>query len=334
MLNKYLISIFNKEFIPMFFILFSIMSIIVTIDIANSSSVIKISFTDFFMLYLYQTPTMILWVTPILFFVSMANSIKKSCLESEMIVMFSLGLKPFRMFRIYAVYAFLTSILLMIMAIGMIPMSEYLNKSFIHDKKTTQSINLNTSDYGQQFGEWFFFVNKDKKDLIKNIVLFHHNENSDRIVIADKARVGDLKKSFELILSNGKSYVYSNNELLKIHYKEMSVFDSIIIGKFDYDNLFQYWVRIYDDKKLMKNFVLGINIALFPLVALYGIFGLSFLKPRISKDKVGLYSFYYIAGFVTCVHIFIATIGLWTILVNPILFVLISYALFKIRVSI
>ena len=332
MINKYLLDIFNKEFIPMFFVLFSIMSIIVTVDIANASSVIEISFLDFFRLYSYQIPSMILYVFPILFFVSMATSIKKSCLQSEMIVMFSLGLKPFRMFKIYFIYAFLSSIFLIIIAIGMMPLSEYLNKKFIHEKKTTQSINLSKSDFGQKFGNWFLFINKEN-DVFKNIILFNKSKDSEIIVVADEVDIGDSNKSFELKLENGKAYISTEQDLMQVEYKEMSVYDSIIIGKLDYNTLLEYWQLQSTEKDTKKKLVLGINIALFPLMALYAIFGISFLKPRISKDKVGLYSFYYIASFVFSVHYLLAYIGLWTIIVNPILFSCISYIIYYIRVK-
>ena len=331
MIAKYLITIFNKEFIPMFFVLFSIMSIIVTVDIANFSSVLEISFWDFFKLYIYQVPMMILYVVPILYFVSMANSIKKSCLQSELLVMFSLGLKPSKMFRVYIVYSIFLSIFLLIIALGVRPLSGYLNTKFIHDMKTTQSINLSKSDFGQKFGNWFFFINKEN-DAFKNIILFNKGDKKNTIVIADKVKIGDNENSFELQMENGKAYISSNNELIQINYDKMSVFDSIIIDKFDYSNLIEYWQRQSHNKTVLKHLVLGINIALFPIISIYGIFGIAFIKPRISKDKVGVYSFYYIASFVFLIHLFLGYIGLWTIVVIPILFTLASYVIYWLRV--
>ncbi len=331
MINQYLTAIFHKEFIPMFFVLFSIMSIIITVDIANFSSVLEISFFDFFKLYMYQVPTMILYVVPILYFVSMAISIKKSCLQSELLVMFSLGLKPFKMFKVYIVSSVLLGIFLLIIALAVRPLSEYLNEKFIHDTQTTQSINLSKSDFGQKFGNWFFFINKEN-DTFKNIILFNKSENKDTIVIADKVKIGDNPNSFELQMENGKAYISSNEELMQINYDKMSVFDSIIIDKFDYSNLVEYWQRYESDKSILKNLVLGVNIALFPIMSIYAIFGIAFIKPRISKDKVGVYSFYYIASFVFLIHLFLGYIGIWTMLVIPILFSIASYVIYWLRV--
>lgn len=315
----------------MFFVLFSIMSIIVTVDIANFSSILEISFWDFFKLYMYQVPMMILYVVPILYFVSMANSIKKSCLQSELLVMFSLGLKPVRMFQVYIVSSIFLAIFLLIIALCVRPLSDYLNTKFIHDMETTQSINLSKSDFGQKFGNWFFFINK-KDNIFKNIILFNKGQDKDIIVIADEVQIGDNENSFELQMGNGKAYISSNNELVQINYDKMSVFDSIIIDKFDYSNLIEYWQRYENNKTVLKHLVLGINIALFPIISIYAIFGIAFLKPRISKDKVGAYSFYYIASFVFLIHLFLSYIGLWTIVVIPILFTLVSYIIYRLRV--
>ena len=315
----------------MFFVLFSIMSIIVTVDIANFSSVLEISFWDFFKLYMYQVPTMILYVVPILYFVSMSLSIKKSCLQSELLVMFSLGLKPYKMFKVYIVSSVFLAVFLLIIAIAVRPLSEYLNSKFIHNAETSQSINLSKSDFGQKFGDWFFFINKEN-DTFKNIILFNKGENKDTIVIADKVKIGDNKNSFELQMENGKAYISSNNELMQINYKKMSVFDSIIIDKFDYSNIVEYWQRYENEKSILKNLVLGINIALFPIFSIYGIFGIAFIKPRISKDKVGLYSFYYIASFVFLVHLLLGYIGIWTAIVVPVLFTFVSYFIYWLRV--
>jgi lipopolysaccharide export LptBFGC system permease protein LptF len=260
----------------------------------------------------------------------MANSIKKSCLQSELLVMFSLGLKPIKMFKIYIVSSIFLAIFLLIIGLGVRPLSEYLNTKFIHDTETTQSINLSKSDFGQKFGNWFFFINKEN-DTFKNIILFNKGKNKDTIVIADEVKIGDNKNSFELQMRNGKAYISSNNELVQINYDKMSVFDSIIIDKFDYSNLIEYWKRYKIDNTILKHLVLGVNIALFPIFSIYGIFGIAFIKPRISKDKVGIYSFYYIASFVFLIHLFLSYIGIWTIVVIPILFTLASYVIYWLR---
>lgn len=75
MLKKYLFSSFAQIFFPFFLVLFFIASVVLLIDIAGRTYVVKMSFLDLGTLFMYLIPSSLFFIIPITFLLHL-------CLES------------------------------------------------------------------------------------------------------------------------------------------------------------------------------------------------------------------------------------------------------------
>ncbi|VAY86395.1 Predicted permease YjgP/YjgQ family [hydrothermal vent metagenome] len=326
--KKYILKKFNHTFFTMFFVLFTISSIIILIKTANISASIGLGFIDFFKIYSYSIPATLFYILPVIFFISACISLSQMSLDSEILVMFSFGLKMRSLYFIYFTYAFLFSTMLLIISMGLIPVSKHLKNTFIQYKTLVKGINFsNSSEFGQKFGDWFIFINKDKNDNLSNIVLFKNSQTKENIVIAKKA---SLQNAFSLELTDGKVFDISRKNISEISYSKMLISNPLNNSKQFYQNLKEYWSNVFISNKLRGAFIINILLSLFPILSIHAIIGLGLLKPRISKNSVILHAFLFTLSYVVLAKI-LSSLGWIILFIFPAIWILLSYALYYFR---
>lgn len=137
-LKQYLLSQLSQTFFPIFFGLYFITSIIFLVKIASLTSAITMDFIELLKLYSYVMPTIIFFTLPISFFVSLVITLSKLSSEYELIVITSFGLNPLKIIKIFFPITLVLSIALLIVSLGLIPKSKYLNSTFLEQKKKRQ----------------------------------------------------------------------------------------------------------------------------------------------------------------------------------------------------
>ena len=93
-LQKYILSNLSTLFISIFMPLFAIASVIFSIKLATYTAVIQLSLYDMAKLYLFVLPEILFFTLPISFFVAATLSLFKLSNDNEIVVLFSLGIKP------------------------------------------------------------------------------------------------------------------------------------------------------------------------------------------------------------------------------------------------
>jgi lipopolysaccharide export system permease protein len=328
--NNYILRNFSSIFFPIFFTLFSITSIISFIKIASASAILKISFLELVLMYTYMLPLILFFTTPIVFFAASVVSLVKLSLDSELIVLFSLGVSPSEIVKIYLKLAGLVSLVLLILSLGLIPISKQLNKSFAEEKKATASLNIESSEFGQKFAEWYIFSEKkkDEKKAFSNLIMFS-NKGDDKFIFSNKASSTSVDGSLKLSLFDGKAYIVKPNEIDQINFKSMVINNSPKTELIEYSDLIKYWSKVTEDNKRLKDMVIYILISIFPMVSVFLIVMLGVVNPRFTKNRSTLYMVTSIFIYFALVFVLAPKLNAWLLLVLPALWIASTFYLFK-----
>lgn len=327
-LHNYILSNFSSIFYPIFFTLFAITSVISFIKMASASALLKVTFLELLLMYGYMLPLILFFSIPIVFFASAVVSLSKLSLDSELIVLFSLGISPDDIARIYLRLAILVSVLLFILSLCLIPISKQLNKAFVEEKKATASLNIGYTDFGQKFADWYLFSERDTKTNISSIVLFCEQEGDNFILAKDAKSIND-KGTIQLSLHNGKAYIVKENEINQINFTNMVINNNQQAEITQYKDLVDYWAKSFIDDKRFKDLVTYVLISLFPILSIFCIVSFGVVNPRFLRNNSAIYMI--VATLVYFVIVFVAVpkspiISLMTI---PILWIFVSYYIYK-----
>ncbi|HDX6329650.1 LptF/LptG family permease [Campylobacter fetus] len=276
--NKYLFASFLSTFASLFATLFLIMSIVFFIQIARITSYIEISFSELLKLYLFMLPQILLFTIPIGFFVSVAMSFFRLSKENESIVMFTLGQDPKNISNFFIFISFIVSVVMLINSLIVMPIAQNLNDNFIEYKKTKLSLNIKPSEFGQKFGSWMVFIEKqnDNNDSLKyeNIVMYDVSDENERLITSQSGDIKNQNSNLELILKKGKMYDIRDNKWNISSYENMVIRTLIKDNKNETYSLKEYWLKAFSDDKRAKDLSIYTLVALFPLASV--MFALSF----------------------------------------------------------
>ncbi len=331
-ISKFLINNFFKVFIPLFFTLFFIASIMFFVIISRFTSYFSLSFLELGELFVYLLPKIIIYTLPVSFFVSMALTAFNMSKESENIVIFSFGYSPKRMARVYFVLAFLTTIFLFINSIFILPISKQMYKNFLAIKKVEAKINIKPTEFGQRFSDWIVFINKADNLGYKDIVLYNQKEKKDILILANHAKLNKKTGLLNLSLDNGKVFYIQKEELRQIDFQNMYINNFLSAGELRDENVFEYWLRALSDKKRAKDLSFLIVIAAFPTVSY--LLALAIATVHIRYDRVHIYPyiFFFIIIYYVLSVVFAKNFPFIGIIALPLLFYIISKAMFRYRV--
>ncbi len=284
--SEYLFRSFSGIFFSIFLPIIVIGSLILFVRIAKLTEVTQMSAAEMLLMYGYSLPTILFYTLPVTFFAALVLTLNKLSNDFESVVLFSFGISPARLINFFYPFVLLLIALLMLLSLGLIPITKQLTKSFIAYKSMHAVLNIEASRFGQKFGDWLVFLeSKDKEsDTLHNIVLYNAKPKEEQILIAKMGRFINENGVLGLMLSNGQAYSIKNDTVNQIDYKVMKIYDTTQYKPFTYQNLKDYWASALGDKKRLKDMVIFIAISLFPLATLYYAFAYGILHPRYQKN--------------------------------------------------
>jgi lipopolysaccharide export system permease protein len=285
--SRYLLTQFVGVFGSLFFTLFFITSVIYFIQIARITSVIKITFLELGKLYMFLLPKVFIFTLPITFFIALAIVLFKLSRENEMIVLFTLGTAPQKIARFFLIIAGLLSAFLVVNVLVLMPLSKDLQNNFIDYKKAEAKFNIEATEFGQKFSDWFVFVNGAGKDQYKEIVLYSENLGRERVISASEAFIRNDRGEISLELKDGKAYEVGTDKIDQLDFATM-LMRTLLSGKVaEVGGVRHYWSDLFESKSKAWDFVFYLSIALFPLAST--LFALSFGIITYRYERVSIY---------------------------------------------
>lgn len=290
-INRYLFSNFISSFASLFSVLFLIMSIVFFIQIAKITSFIEINSSELFKLYLFMLPRILIFTTPIAFFVALAVSLFRLSRENESIVIFTFGYPSKKIARFFLFLSTILSIVLLFTSLIMMPYAENLKDNFVDYKKTQATLNLKSSELGQKFGEWLIFIQSDEKldknTIYNDLIMYAPKKGSEKekIILAKKGEFKSEDAVFKMILSDGLIYTIDKN----VH---ITSFENMIIRSLptsqirDANSAYEYWMQAKINKKRAKDLSIYTLVSLFPLASVLFAISLGIVTYRYEKGFV------------------------------------------------
>ena len=287
-LKKYLRDSFSILFISIFLPLFAIASIVFLIKLATYTAVIQLSILEMGKLYLFILPEILFYIFPLSFFVAATLTLFKLSNDNEIVVIFSLGVKPRLIINSFLKPAIFLTILLILNFLFIFPHAKVLSKNFISYKTSQAKFNLSASEYGNRFGDWLLYIGKENKDKTYSDVVLYNIKKSEEILIASKkAEIVNESGILRLKLSNGEGYNYSKEKFTQINFETMYINDSIRTSLREYKSAYKYWLN--PDKH--KKFIINTLLSVFPIISLFLVLSLGIVHVRHQKTKFYLYLF-------------------------------------------
>ncbi len=327
-LKKYLNKTYSNIFFPIFFTLYAITSIIFLVKIASLTSVIQINFLELLELYAYNIATILFYTLPISLFISLFLALTKLSSEYELIVITSFGLNPVQIIRSFAPLLLFSSILVLLVSLILIPKSSFMKASFLNNKQVEAQFNIKASEYGQEFGKWLIYVDKEKKGNYEDIVLYQQKGKEDIFIIAKYAKLNNLGDSLSLILKDGK-VIRIQESLNQIDFKNMVINNELQQLKdiSTFQDLVAYWT-------IKENqFAWSVMFSIFPLLSLFFIIFLGYFNPRYDKNYSVAIGIVLIAFYSIIVKEASKEFGVLILYFLPIFWFIISYLSYRYKIK-
>lgn len=206
--------------------------------------------------------------------------------EYELIVITSLGLKPTTFIKFLFPITFIFTIMMLIISLGLIPKSDYLNKLLLEQKKKEASFNIKASQFGQKFGDWLIYIDKDDQQTYEGVKLFKDmkKENSYQFIISNKAHVQNNKGELDLTLLDGTTTRFGT-VVNQINFEKMFITDTLGDVNIErFTSSYDYW-KARLDASINRNFIIYILFSIFPLISLPLVISYGFYNPRYEKNN-------------------------------------------------
>ena len=332
MLKRYLFMSFAQVFFPFFFVLFFIASVVLLIDIAGRTYVVKMSFLDLGTLFMYLMPSSLFFIIPITFFAALVLGISRLAYEYELMVCFSLGAKPADIVRFFLPIILLATIILFVFSFVMLPLANSASKNFVAQKRADIDVNIKPGEFGQKLGDWLVYVDSVQNRVYKNLILFSENGfEGDTFIVAEEGRTNNNQGLFELNLTKGSSYFAAPDEIKRVDYEQMSVRQNVSYPQLRGYDLFEYWHDAFDSNTHQKSRKLAqaVLVSLFPLVSIFLIPLFSIANPRFHSNMSYFYVIAAVALYFICMHIISDHFPLTGMVIFPLLWFGVSFGLYK-----
>lgn len=320
MLNQFL-----STNLSLFGVLFLIVSMVFFIQLTRMTASIEISLFDFFKLYSFMIPRILIFTLPLSFFIALTLTLYRLSRENESIVYFTLGFSPTQMGRFFLRIAGLMSAFCLLISLVFIPIALVLQNNFIDYKKTQVKFNIKSGEFGQKFLDWLIFIEKENDGLYQNIIMYRPLKKLDEkelFIIAKEGILERNEQSLSFRLRQGSVYDFEQNQTWYAGHFDDIVINTLISDDIESRTLLEYYKGISTSPKRAQEFVIYTLIALFPLAST--LFALSFGIVTYRYDKglvylsvflvVGLYfgalSIFYQPPLLAISLIFCVTFGL------------------------
>lgn len=322
---RYMLNQFLSTNLSLFGVLFLIVSMVFFIQLARMTASIEISLFDFFKLYSFMIPRILIFTLPLSFFIALTLTFYRLSRENESIVYFTLGFSPTQMGRFFLRIAGLMSAFCLLVSLVFIPIALVLQNNFIDYKKTQVKFNIKSGEFGQKFLDWLIFIEKENDGLYQNIIMYRPLKKLDEKELFIIAKEGILERSEQSLsfrLRQGSVYDFEQNQTWYAGHFDDIVINTLISDDIESRTLLEYYKGISTSPKRAQEFVIYTLIALFPLAST--LFALSFGIVTYRYDKglvylsvflvVGLYfgalSVFYQPPLLAISLIFCVTFGL------------------------
>ncbi len=327
-LKKYLNQTYSNTFFPIFLTLFTITSIIFLVKIASLTSVIQINFLELLELYSYNIATILFYTIPISIFISLVLSLAKLSGEYELIVITSFGLNPLQILKMFLPLLFFTSVLVLIISLSLIPKSSFMKDAFINHKTVEAQFNIRANEYGQEFGKWLIYVEKEKNELYEDVVLYQQNNEEDTFIIAKYARLNNMKSSLNLSLTDGK-VLKVGEKVSQINFKRMVINNEIkeLKSLTTFQDLIKYWTI----KKVQ--FLWYCMFSMLPLLLSFFIIALGYFNPRYNKNYSVPFSLIIITFYIISVKELSKEFEVLVLYFLPLMWIIIGYLFYKYKIK-
>lgn len=319
-LKGYLLSNFSQIYFSIFLPLYVIASVIMLVKIAAFTSVIQLNLFEMVKLYLFMLPELLFYTLPVTFFISAVMTVSKLSFDYEMIVIFSLGVKPSSILRFFTKLALYQSGLLILLFFVLAPHTKNLYKNFLKVKASEAQFNIQASEYGHKFGDWLIFVGQDHEEgRFSDVILFNQKDNEETLIVAKEADVVSKNGVLKLRLETGKGFTYSEESLSQMSYRKMFINDTSIADTDEYKDTMQYWLNPDKREKMTKKFTINTLVALFPLLSVLLVPTIGIINARHQKGFTYAYIFlaviiYYASTFILAKPLGLLTIALVSVL--------------------
>ncbi len=333
-LRKYLTTHLSSLFLAMFLPLFAIATVILFIKLATFTAVIQLSITEMSKLYLFYLPQIIFFTLPVSFFVAITLTLFKFSNDNEIIVLFSLGIKPLFLLKILFKPALFLSTILFITFFFVVPYTNSLIKNFMIHKKSEAKFNLAASEYGNRFGNWLLYIGANNPDgSFSKIFLFNKNLNEETLISAKTAKILNDNGILHLKLFQGEGYTYSKESFSQVNFETMLINNNMHTTYNKYNSALEYWKMYKTVRSRKTTLITNFLLTLFPLLGLFFAAAIGIEHARHGKPKIYLYLFLYIAFYYGATIGLGKAIGFYTIPLVAITFFVGSYLLYNKKIA-
>ncbi len=288
--NHYLLKHFSSLFASLFFTLFFITSVVFFIKIASITAIIKISFYELGLLYIYLLPNILIYTLPITFFIALCISLFNLSKENETIVLFTLGYMPKKIARLFIIVSAILSLLLIVNILVLIPTAKQLNANFLDYKRAEAKFNIKATEFGQKFSDWLVYIDKsDKKDSYSGVVMYQEEttKNTEKIITSKSADIKNDNGILKLELASGKAFEISSKKIEQVNFEKMYLKSEPKDRVSSVQDIISYWKLALKDKKRAYDLSFFLLIALFPLATV--LFGISIGIVTYRYERGGIY---------------------------------------------
>jgi lipopolysaccharide export system permease protein len=287
----FILSHFGKNYLLIFLPFFSILSIVYIIRIAILSNKITLDTGEILTLFGFFLPDIIFYTLPLSFIAAATATLMKLSEDNELIALFSFGLTPTKLLKIFTLPALLFTILMLIISLYTIPQSTLAYKLFEKRKTVEAELTIAPNRLGQKFGDYMVFLGDKKNHTYHDVVLFATDNKEKRVlVIADKGHMEHHNAQFSLNLSHGTGDTFLPHTIESIRYEQMHIYN-YTQNNTNVQWLSRGWSDIGSNKNDMALFIYNIFLSLSPLLVLGLITAFSIVNPRYQRSGIYLVSF-------------------------------------------
>ena len=331
-LRRYIISNFSISFFSIFLPLFAIASVIFMIKMAAYTAYIQLTVFEMFKLYLFVLPELLFYTLPITFFIAASLALFRLSTDNEMVILFSLGIKPQYLIKVLMVPAFLLSSLLIFNFFFLFPHAKTLSINFMNHKKSEAKFNLSASEFGHNFGSWLLYIGKDNQDnTFGDVVLFHKDKDEEIVISADQATVDNTGGVLRLQLESGKGYSYTIDSLTQMKFETLFINNIMTTNQREYPSAYDYWFN--NEPRLQKihtkKFITDLLLALFPMMSLFMVLAIGVAHVRHQKAYIYVFLFLSIIGYFGLSIGLVNRLGYYTIPVVLIGWLAVTYPYYR-----
>lgn len=291
-IQSYIKKSLSLLFLSIFLPLFSIASIVFLIKLATYTAIIQLSLFEMAKLFFFMLPELLFYTLPLSFFVAATLTLFRLSNDNEIVVLFSLGIRPELILKTLFKPALFLSMLLLFNFLVLFPHAKILSGNFLSYKKSEAKFNLSASEFGHKFGDWLLYIGGDNLDeTYSDVILFNKTQDEEVLIGANKAEILNESGILRLKLTSGEGYSYSKEKFTQINFDVMFINDTMKTDLDKYESPLEYWFPKEPSVKKRKMLIANILFSLFPVLSLFLVASIGIVHVRHQKGKVYLFLF-------------------------------------------